>query len=54
MPFNVYLRDSIGNQVSAFGLPKVFTTPTLDISDGLLTKGAYKIPLSHILIIEEV
>jgi len=35
-------------------LPKQFNTATLNITDGLLSKGNYKIPIEHILFIHEV
>jgi hypothetical protein len=56
MSFIIYVKKEIGNNISRYlNIPiKQFTTETLDISNGLLTKGAYKIPIEHILFIEEV
>lgn len=56
MSFVVYIKDNIGNMVSAIdpNLPKVFTTSTLQITDGMLVKGNYRLPVEHILFIHEV
>jgi len=56
MPFEIHLKDEIANDIAAIlnvGF-KPITVSTLNISDGLLTKGNYKIPVEHILFIEEV
>jgi len=56
MAFKVYLRKDVGNQISlilAEGI-KEFTVNTLEISDGLLKKGSYYIPVEHILFIKEI
>lgn len=56
MAYVVYLKNNIGNMILQIDqdLPKQFTTSTLQITDGLLTKGDYKIPVEHILFIHEV
>ena len=55
MPYRIYLKDDIGNEISTImNVPKIIDVTTLDLSDGLLTKGAYKIPIQHILFIEEI
>jgi len=55
MSFIIYLKEDIGNQISAIlDEPiKEITVTTLNISDGLLKKGNYYIPLEHILFIKE-
>ena len=56
MVFTVYLKDDIGNQLGELlgkGM-KSFNVGTLSISDGLLTKGDYRIPINHILLVVEV
>jgi len=54
--FKIYLKDNIGNMFKQIDedLPKQFTTQSLQISNGLLSKGNYKIPVEHILFIQEV
>jgi len=56
MSFIIYLKDDIGNEISAIlDEPiKEITVSTLSINDGLLKKGNYYIPLEHILFIKEV
>ncbi len=56
MSFKVYLKRNIGYQIANIDqdLPIVFSVQTLQITDGLLKKGAYSIPLTHILFIQEV
>jgi len=56
MAYKVYLKDNIGNELAGYieDLPKAFITSTLQITDGLLKKGIYQIPVEHILFIEEV
>lgn len=55
MSFEIYLRDDIGNQISGFvDVGKKFTVTTLDLNEGLLKKGSYRIPIEHILFIKEV
>jgi len=55
MSFTVYLKKDEGNQINhILGTNvKVTTVATLNISDGLLKKGNYYIPVDHILFIEE-
>jgi len=56
MPFKIYIRDDIGNQICNINqdLPKIFNVTTLNITDGMLVKGDYRIPIEHILFIQEV
>jgi len=56
MVFEIYLKDDIGNQIATILNEeiKVTTAPTLDITDGLLKKGKYYIPVEHILFIKEI
>lgn len=56
MAFEIYLKKEIGNQIGELftELPKKITVTTLTISDGLLKKGNYQIPIEHILVIKEV
>jgi len=35
-------------------LPKKFTTQSLQITNGFLVKGNYRIPINHILFIQEI
>lgn len=56
MTFTVYLKKDEGNQISDvlnIGI-KTFNVTTLEISNGLLKKGDYHIPIDHILFIREV
>lgn len=50
--FQVTLKDEIGNEIDK-GI-KTFNVTTLEIDKGLLKKGDYYIPITHILYIEEV
>ena len=52
MVFQITLKDNIGNEINK-GI-KTFNVTTLNITDGLLKKGSYYIPVNHILFIEEV
>lgn len=56
MSYIVYIKDNIGNMIGGIdqNLPKQFTTGTLQITDGLLKKSNYLIPVEHILFIEEI
>lgn len=56
MSFKIYIRDSIGNEIQmiAPGLPKIFNVAMLNITDGMLVKGNYRIPVEHILFIQEI
>jgi len=56
MSFKIYIRDDIGNHITAIDedLPKIFNVISLNITDGMLIKGKYRIPLEHILFIQEV
>ncbi len=55
MAFEIYLKKEMGNEISYYvNVGKMFTVATLDINYGLLKKGSYQIPLSHILFIKEV
>jgi len=55
MPFNIYLRDNIGNEITQFlDIPKLITVNELTITDGMLIKGNFRIPIHHILFIWEV
>lgn len=56
MAFKIYIRDDIGNKVRAVGpdLPKVLSVQNLNITDGMLIKGNYRIPIAHILFIQEI
>ena len=56
MPFDVYLKKDIGNQISFIigNSVKKFSVSNIEISSGLLKKGSYQIPVEHILFIEEV
>lgn len=55
MSYVVYIKDNIGNMIGAIDpdLPKQVTLPVLNINDGLLYAGNYKIPIGHILFIKE-
>jgi len=55
MAFTVYLKKDLGQQINnILGTNvKVTTVATLNISDGLLKKGNYYIPVENILFIEE-
>lgn len=56
MSFEIYLKKEIGNEIGYIlgeGF-KTVTVSTLDISDGLLKKGSYYVPVEHILFIKEV
>jgi len=54
--FKVYLKKNEGNEISnVLDLSiKSFTVPILEISNGLLKKGNYYVPIQHILFINEV
>ena len=56
MSYVVYLKTYEANEISIHrGLSvSKFTVQTLEISNGLLKKGDYYIPVEHILFIEEV
>ena len=56
MTFIITIKKEIQNEVSTYleDVTKQITVTTLNISDGLLKKGSYYIPVSHILFIEEV
>ncbi len=56
MSFKIYIRDEIGNEIHKVdaALPKVFNSANLNITDGMLVKGNYRIPVEHILFIQEV
>jgi hypothetical protein len=56
MSFEIHLKDNIGNDLSKIlaDLPKIITVQTLQITDGFLVKGNYRIPIEHILFIKEV
>lgn len=56
MSFTIYLKKTEGNEISGIlgmGI-KQFSVTTLNITDGLLKKGNYYLPVCHILFIEEV
>lgn len=56
MSFDVHLKKAEANETShilGVGI-RSFNVSTLDISDGLLVKGSYRIPVEHILFIKEV
>jgi len=56
MVFQIILKKEIQNEIATYlgEIPKTITIPALDINNGLLTKGSYKIPIDHILIIKEL
>ena len=56
MSFKIYIRDYAGNEIADIdpGLPKIFNTAQLNITDGMLVKGNYRIPIEHILFIQEI
>jgi len=56
MAFVVYLKETEGNEISNILEThiKKFNVATLEISNGLLKKGSYYIPVEHILFIKEV
>jgi len=56
MSYVVYIKDNIGNELHTIDedLPKHFHLQQLQINDGFLVKGAYRIPINHILFIHEV
>ena len=56
MPYVVYLKENEGQQINnilELNL-KSFNVSTLDISNNLLKKGNYYIPVEHILFIKEI
>lgn len=56
MSFVIYLKKEIQNEISTYisEVSKIITVSNLNISDGLLKKGNYYIPIEHILFIKEV
>jgi hypothetical protein len=56
MPFEIILKEDIGNQIADLLKEKIKTTMVnqLTINNGLLKKGNYYIPLCNILLIKEV
>lgn len=56
MSFKIYIRDGIGNEIHNVDpyLPKVLDVANLNITDGMLIKGNYRIPVEHILFIQEI
>lgn len=56
MPFEIYFKKDEGNQISTIlnESIKITTVATLTITNGLLKKGNYYIPIEHILFIKEV
>lgn len=51
MSFEVHLNQDCAN---AIGVGKVVTVATLTVNNGLLSVGAYHVPLSNVLLIKEV
>lgn len=56
MPYEIHLKEDYGNRISdILKIPiKKISVPTLTISNGLLQKNNYYIPLDNILFIKEV
>lgn len=55
MTFEIYLKKELGNDIAQYvDVGKMFAVTTLNITDGLLKKGAYQIPIEHVLFIKEV
>lgn len=56
MAFEIYIKKEIQNEIAIYidDVNKKITLQNLNISDGLLTAGSYKIPVEHILFIKEV
>lgn len=56
MPYVVYLKKQEGNKINLILSTNVkqFNVTNLEISNGLLKKGNYYIPVEHILFIQEV
>jgi len=52
MSFDITLQENIGNEIG-LGI-KTFNVVTLNITNGLLKKGDYYIPVEHILFIKEI
>lgn len=56
MTFEIHLKKQIGNEIGFIlgeGFKIVYVS-TLNITDGLLKKGDYYIPIEHILFIKEI
>jgi hypothetical protein len=56
MAFTIHIKEEIGNQISERlgNNYKTVTSSSLTITDGFLIKGNFRIPIEHILFIEEV
>jgi len=56
MVYQITIRKDLQNELFHYvdKIPKQITVSTLNITDGLLKKGDYYIPVEHILFIEEV
>ncbi len=56
MAFKIYIKDNIGNMIHQHlnGIPKIIEVQNLTITDGMLIKGNYRIPIDHILFIQEI
>lgn len=55
MAFEIYLKDNIINEIHRYiAISQPITTTTLNIANGLLTKGSHSIPIDHILFIKEI
>jgi len=56
MAFEIHFKNDIANQINIIKNidAKNITVSTLNITDGLLKKGNYYIPVENILFIEEI
>jgi hypothetical protein len=57
MPYNIYFKKEIQNEISRYKqiVNKTITVTTMPtITDGFLVKNNVRIPVCHILFIEEV
>ena len=56
MVYRVTLKGNIHSEIDKYfqGIERKIEVATLNITDGLLKKGSYYIPVEHILFIEEV
>ena len=56
MSYKIYLKDDIANEINnkIGSNVKEFTVTDLVITNGLIHKGSYSIPIQSILFIEEI